>query len=65
MQALVMKMVLRLIGLTVEQMMLHNVVAVVAAVYKDNYNLMVGQTGTMVGMFAAADILDLATGFAL
>ena len=65
MQAVVMKMVLRLIGLTVEQMMLHNVAAVVAAVYKDNYNLMIGQTGTMVGMFSAADILDLATGFAL
>ena len=58
-----MKMVLGLIGLTVEQMMLHNVAAVAAAVYKGNYNLMVGQAGKMVG--AVVDILDLATEFAL
>lgn len=42
MQALVMKMVLGLTGLTVEQMLLHNVAAVAAAVYKGSYNLMVG-----------------------
>ena len=63
MQALVMKMVLGLTGLTVEQMLLHNVAAVAAAVYKGSYNLMVGQTGKIVG--AVADILDLATEFAL
>ena len=64
MQALAMKMVLGLIGLTVGQMMPHNVAVVAAAVYKDNYNLMVGKTGKMVGLFAV-DILDLATEFAL
>ena len=37
-----MKMVLGLTGLTAEQMLLHNVAAVAAAVYKDTYNLMVG-----------------------